>query len=71
MNPDGGQRRIPDITLEQCLVGELPEKEMGETKRILDEDEESRARLEAMERSNREILGGSVSILSLAILPSS
>jgi hypothetical protein len=56
MNPEGGQRRIPDITLEQYLLGELSEKEMVETKRILDEDHESRARLAALERSNREIL---------------
>ena len=56
MNPKGRRRRIPDITLEQYLLGELPEDEMVEMKRLLDEDPESRARLEALERSNREIL---------------
>jgi hypothetical protein len=56
MNPDGRQRRLSDITLEQYLLGELPEHEMVETKRALDEDPESRARLAALERSNREIL---------------
>ncbi len=56
MNPDGGHRRIPNIKLEQYLLGELPANEMAETKRILDGDEEARIRLAAIEQSNREIL---------------
>ena len=55
MNPDG-RRRIPDIKLEQYLLGELPANEMAETKRILEGDEEARGRLAALEQSNREIL---------------
>jgi hypothetical protein len=56
MNPDGRRRRISDITLERYLLGELPDREMAETKRVLEEDEESRARFRALKRSNREIL---------------
>jgi hypothetical protein len=56
MKLGGRHRRIPDIKLEQYLLGELSEKELAETSRLLDKNEESRARLAAMEQSNREIL---------------
>jgi hypothetical protein len=56
MNPEGRQRRISDVTLEQYLLGELPKNEMVETKRLIEDDATLRARLEELERSNREIL---------------
>jgi hypothetical protein len=56
MNPDERHRRIPDIKLEQYLLGELTAEELAEMKQILDGDAESRARLAALEQSNREIL---------------
>lgn len=56
MNLEGRERWLPDITLEQYLLGELPEKEMAEAKRLVEEDEEHRMRIDALERSNREIL---------------
>jgi hypothetical protein len=56
MNSEGNEPQLPDITLEQYLLGELPRKEMAATKRLLERDEKLRSRLEELERSNREIL---------------
>jgi hypothetical protein len=56
MNPDGGQRRISDITLEQYLLSELTKSERTEVERAIEEDETIRARLAELEQSNRAIL---------------
>ena len=56
MNTEGRQRRIPDIALEQYLLGELPKREMAEVNRLLERDDGLRARLEELKLSNREIL---------------
>lgn len=56
MNNEGHERRVPDITLEQYLLGELPRRERDELARLLERDDEIRARLEELEQSNREIM---------------
>lgn len=56
MKEEGRLPRIPEIRLEQYLLGELSPREMAATKLILDGDADSRARLAALEQSSREIL---------------
>lgn len=55
MNPERRRTPVPDISLERYLLSELPERETAEMNQRLDEDEELRARLEALRRSSREI----------------
>jgi hypothetical protein len=47
---------IPDWKCERFVLNELDEAEMDEIRRAADDDERLRARLEALEHSNREIL---------------
>lgn len=47
---------VPDIVLERYLLSELPEPQMAEISRRLDENEDLRARLETLRRSNGDIL---------------
>jgi hypothetical protein len=49
-------RKIPDLKLEQYLLGELSGKELAVMEQCIAENEDCRLRLAAMERSNREIL---------------
>lgn len=56
MSPEESKHRIPDIVLEQYLLGALSESEREQTEEILSEDEQSRSRLDALKESNREIL---------------
>jgi hypothetical protein len=54
MKPDS--RTISDLRLEQYVLGELPAAETKKLREALETDEILRARLEALEKSNREIL---------------
>jgi hypothetical protein len=49
-------RRISDLRLEQYALGELPRDDSENIRRALEKDEILRQRLEALEKSNREIL---------------
>ena len=46
---------VSDYKLERYLLGELPQEEMETIQRRLEEDGEVRERLQALERSNREL----------------
>lgn len=50
---DGG--RVPDLILERYRLGELPASDLERLERRLREDEGLRERLQALERSDREI----------------
>lgn len=56
MNEKNGNTKIADWKLERFLLGELEESEMEEIRLAVEADEALRARLDALERSNREIL---------------
>ncbi|MBN2370433.1 MAG: ActD-like protein [Vicinamibacteria bacterium] len=47
---------VPDWRLERYLLSELPRDEMDDVRRIIEKDDVSRERLEALERDNSEIL---------------
>jgi hypothetical protein len=55
LNPGEGRPRVPDITLERHRLGELSAAEAALLQRELEEDEELRARLAALERSDLEL----------------
>jgi hypothetical protein len=48
--------RIPDWKLERFLLGELPDAEMAAVRQAIEKDEGVRVRVEALERSNQELL---------------
>lgn len=48
--------RVPDLLLERYALGELPDEEKSRLERELKTDSETRARLDALRRSNAEIL---------------
>lgn len=51
-----GRDIVPDLLLEQYALGELSDVERAEIEEALDSDSSLRARLEALEASNEEIL---------------
>jgi len=55
MNRETRQAPVADIKLERYVLGELPEAEMAQLSRLLEEDAALRARLDALERSDLEI----------------
>jgi hypothetical protein len=55
MNREAKQTPVADIKLERYALGELPEAEMAQVSRLLEEDAGLRARLDALEQSDREI----------------
>jgi hypothetical protein len=56
MSPEPRRTPVPDILLERYLLSELPEAQMAEMTRRLNQDEDLRAQLETMRRSDSEIL---------------
>jgi hypothetical protein len=56
MSPDIEQRRIPDLKLEQFLLGELDPKETRRIERELERDPALQERVKELRRSNEEIL---------------
>lgn len=56
MTTDRPRHRLPDVELEQYLLGELSARDTARIARLLEEDPASRSRLAALEQSNREIL---------------
>jgi hypothetical protein len=56
MSPEPRRTPVPDVLLERYLLAELPEPQMAEMTRRLSQDEDLRARLETIRRSNNEIL---------------
>jgi anti-sigma-K factor RskA len=56
MNGKNANEHITDFKLERYLLNELDAAEMEQIKRAAQSDESLRARLETLERSNREIL---------------
>lgn len=56
MNPKAEDPRLPEWKLERFLLGELDSREMVQIGTQLESDEELRGKLEALRRSNQEIL---------------
>jgi hypothetical protein len=56
MSERNGKTEIADWKLERFILDELDESEMDEIRRAAEADENLRARLDAIQRSNREIL---------------
>ena len=55
MNTRSSDPKIPDWKLERYLLEELPAEEMGRVEREVKNNRSLRARLDALEQSNREI----------------
>jgi len=55
MNRETRQAPVADIKLERYALRELPEAEMAQMSRLLEQDAPLRARLDALEQSDREI----------------